>query len=62
MIKKLYRKIRQKIFKIKNPVGSTYGIPNDKFNISMFQNMEWIGCYPYHILNFNVVFVCLQFI
>jgi hypothetical protein len=54
MIKKLYRKLRQKIFKRQNPVGNKHNIPKDKFDISIFKNMQWIGYgsnyYPYHIL------------
>ena len=57
MIKKLYRKLRQKIFKIKNPVGEKITLPKDSFNMDIFNNVEWLwtggSYYPFHILNTN---------
>jgi len=57
LFKRLYKKIRLKIFKIRNPVGSKYSIPKEYFSIDIFNNIQWVyyrGSYlPYHIIDYK---------
>jgi pantothenate kinase len=57
LIKNLYRKLKQQIFKVKNPVGEKIAVSKDSFNMQYFNNIEWIyyggSYYPYHIINTN---------
>jgi hypothetical protein len=56
-MRNLLNRIKQKIFKIKNPIGSKSYIPKSSFNMDYFKNMQWLAYgnqyYPYYILDFN---------
>ncbi|MFA5151504.1 MAG: hypothetical protein WC554_02975 [Clostridia bacterium] len=57
LLDRIKQKLKQKIFKKKNPIGSKSTIPKTSFDMGYFKNMKWLAYggsyYPYYILFAN---------